>query len=132
MAVIQYDEALLRVDRLSKAFTIRRGLASIRFVAVNQASFSMRCAVPEILTLAGESGSGKTTLARMILGMVEPTGGRIEFRGQDVSLISRHGGRRRAFMKEVQPVFQDPYATFSPLKKIESYLYETALNFRIA
>ena len=64
MAVVQYDGNLLRVDRLSKAFTIRRGLASIRFVAVNQASFSLRCAVPEILTLAGESGSGKTTLAR--------------------------------------------------------------------
>jgi len=124
------DANLLYVDRLSKAFTIRQGLATTRFIAVNQASFTMRCAAPEILTLAGESGSGKTTLARMILGLIPPTEGHIEFRGQDVGVIKRQN--RRAFMRQVQPIFQDPYATFSPLKKIESYLYETVHNYRIA
>jgi peptide/nickel transport system ATP-binding protein len=124
------DGNLLCVDGLTKAFAIRRGLAVTQFVAVSQASFALSQDFPEIFTVAGESGSGKTTLARMILGLVEPTAGRIEFKGRDVTHLSRED--RRGFMKEVQPVFQDPYATFSPLKKIETYLYATARNYGIA
>lgn len=124
------EENLLYVDGLSKVFTIRQGLASTRFVAVSQARFTMHDGTPEIFTLAGESGSGKTTLARMILGLLVPSNGRIEFRGRDVTLITKHD--RRGFMKQVQPIFQDPYATFSPLKKIETYLYETVRNYHMA
>jgi peptide/nickel transport system ATP-binding protein len=127
---IERNEDLLRVDRLTKAFTIRQGLAAAHFVAVSQATFTMRSDTSEIFTLAGESGSGKTTLARMILGLEAPTDGRIEFRGQDVTLLIRQD--RRGFMKQVQPIFQDPYATFSPLKKIETYLYDTVRNYQIA
>ena len=121
---------LLHVDRLSKLFSIRQGLARIRLMAVNQASFSLRRDVPEILTLAGESGSGKTTLARMILGLIKPTDGHIRFLDRDVTSLGRRD--KRAFRKAVQPVFQDPYATFSPLKRVETYLYETVHNYGIA
>ena len=86
---------------------------------------------PEIFTLAGESGSGKTTLARMILGFIEPTSGRMLYKGRDVTRI--HGRKRRLeFMKDVQGIFQDPFDTFNPLKRIDTYLRETALNYSIA
>src|SRR5437660_1785278 len=83
------------------------------------------------LALAGESGSGKTTLARMILGLTAPSSGRILFKGRDVTLLS--GSERRSwFRREVQPVFQDPYATFNPLRAVDAYLGATARNFRVA
>ena len=63
----------------------------------------------------------------MILGLIEPSAGRLLFKGRDVQrLPSRE--RRSWFRREVQPVFQDPFATFNPLRRIESYLYETATN----
>jgi peptide/nickel transport system ATP-binding protein len=125
------DENLLSIEGLTKVFHIRRGLATTRFVAVDQVSLALRAARPEILAVAGESGSGKSTLARMILGLIAPSSGHLFFKGRDVSRLSARE-RRRWFMKEVQPIFQDPFAAFSPLKKIESYLYETAFNFGTA
>jgi peptide/nickel transport system ATP-binding protein len=125
------DKQLLSVESLTRVFTIRRGLASARFVAVDQVSFALEAARPEILAVAGESGSGKSTLARMILGLTEPSSGRLFFKSRDVTRLSTRE-RRSWFMKEVQPIFQDPFAAFSPLKKIETYLYETAFNFGAA
>src|SRR5262245_63782811 len=110
------DERLLSVEGLTRVFSIRRGLASTRFVAVDQVSFALQAARPEILAVAGESGSGKTTLARMILGLVAPSSGHLYFKNRDVTRLSGRE-RRRWFMKEVQPIFQDPFAAFSPLKK---------------
>jgi peptide/nickel transport system ATP-binding protein len=124
------DENLLQIEDLTKVFAIRQGLSVTRFVAVDRARFAVKSASPEIFTLVGESGSGKTTLARMILGLEEPTSGSVCFRSRDVTGLSRKE-RRSWFMKEVQPVFQDPFATFSPLKRIETYLYETAFNYDI-
>ncbi|MBM3650886.1 MAG: ABC transporter ATP-binding protein, partial [Alphaproteobacteria bacterium] len=80
---------------------------------------------PEIFTIVGESGSGKTTLARMILNMVPPSAGTIRFRGQNLAQI--HGGAARlAFMKQVQPIFQNPFEAFNPMKKVDRYLFMTA------
>jgi peptide/nickel transport system ATP-binding protein len=125
------DESLLSIQDLTKVFNLRRGLATTRFVAVDQVSLELRAAQPEILAIAGESGSGKTTLARMILGLIAPSSGQLSFKNRDVSRLSA-SQRRSWFMKEVQPIFQDPFAAFSPLKKIETYLYETAFNYGIA
>jgi peptide/nickel transport system ATP-binding protein len=124
------DENLIQIEDLTKVFAIRQGLSTTRFVAVDKARFAVKSASPEIFTLAGESGSGKTTLARMILSLEEPTSGSVYFKGRDVTKLSNKE-RRSWFMKEVQPIFQDPFATFSPLKRIETYLYETALNYGI-
>ncbi len=125
------DENLLSIEGLTKVFHIRHGLSSTRFVAVDQVTLGLRMARPEILAVAGESGSGKSTLARMILGLIAPSSGRLLFKNRDVSKLSTRE-RRSWFMKEVQPIFQDPFAAFSPLKKIETYLYETAFNFGTA
>jgi peptide/nickel transport system ATP-binding protein len=123
------EQALLRVDNLTKVFVSRTGMTSSRFLAVDRASFELPTGDHEILTLAGESGSGKTTLARMILGMIEPSAGHLVFKGRNV-LTLKSGERRDWFRREVQPVFQDPFATFNPLRRVDSYLHETAHNFQ--
>lgn len=125
------DENLLSMEGMTKQFAIRKGLSTSHFTAVDHVTLAIKKGRPEILAIAGESGSGKSTLAYMVLGMVTPTSGRLFFKEREVTRISP-AERRAWFMKEVQPVFQDPFAAFSPLKKVESYLYETAYNFGIA
>jgi ABC-type oligopeptide transport system ATPase subunit len=119
---------LLDIRDVSKRFTMG-GLFGRKIVdAVMDANFSLSEEKPEIFTIIGESGSGKTTLARMILGLEDPTTGEIRFRGEKVD---RHSGRakRLEFMSRVQPVFQNPFEAFNPLKQIERYLESTARRF---
>jgi peptide/nickel transport system ATP-binding protein len=67
----------------------------------------------------------------MILGLVEPSAGRLLFKDRDVGRITSRQ-ERTWFRRQVQPVFQDPFATFNPLRRIESYLYETVANYGVA
>jgi peptide/nickel transport system ATP-binding protein len=119
---------LLDINNVSKQFTMG-GLLSRKVVnAVEGASFSLSVEKPEIFTIIGESGSGKTTLARMILGLELPSNGTISFRGKTVSAkVSR--AERLEFMANVQPVFQNPFEAFNPLKRIDRYLESTARRF---
>ena len=126
----QPNSTLLRLENVTKEFSIRHGLATTKFRAVDQATFTLEQANPEIFTIAGEIGSGKTTLARMILGMEQPTTGELYYKEHNVAEISAKE-KRDWFFKEVQPVFQDPFAAFSPLKRIDRYLYETYYNFKM-
>ncbi len=121
---------LLRIENLTRVYTSRRGLSTHHLLAVDRANLTLSADQHEILTIAGESGSGKTTLARMILGLVEPSSGRLLFKERDVARLPRT--ERGWFRRQVQPVFQDPFATFNPLRRIESYLYETVANYGIA
>ncbi|WP_117192035.1 ABC transporter ATP-binding protein [Rhizobium terrae] len=119
---------LLQLEGVSK--TYRRGglFGREEFRAVDNVSFRIEDNEPQVFTVIGESGSGKTTLARMILNMVRPTAGTIFFKGQD--LASMRGARaRRIFMKDVQPIFQNPFEAFNPLKRVDRYLLMTAKNF---
>ncbi len=119
---------LLDINNVSKQFTMG-GLLSRKLVnAVEGASFALSVEKPEIFTIIGESGSGKTTLARMILGLELPSAGTISFRGKTVSAkVSR--AERLDFMANVQPVFQNPFEAFNPLKRIDRYLESTARRF---
>ena len=121
---------LLAAADVTKIFNIRQGFSSSEFRAVDAASFALSEGKPEILTIAGESGSGKTTLARMILGMESVSAGVLSYKGRDISKLTKRD-RRDWFYREVQPVFQDPFAAFSPLKRIDHYLYETVNNYKI-
>lgn len=124
------SSALLCAENLTKVFNIRQGLSSKSFYAVDEASFSLDSSKPEIFTIAGESGSGKTTLARMLLGMEKSTSGVLRYKDRNIADLTAHE-RRHWFFREVQPVFQDPFATFSPLKRIDHYLYETSFNYKV-
>ncbi|WP_375165952.1 ABC transporter ATP-binding protein [Chelativorans sp.] len=104
------------------------GMLSRRHVgAVNGVSFALSAEKPEIFTIIGESGSGKTTLARMILGNEVPTSGEVLFEGENIA--ERRGAARLAFMARVQPIFQNPFEAFNPLKRVDRYLASTARRF---
>lgn len=125
------ETELVRADNVTKIFSIRQGFGSQSFRAVDGATFTLDASRPEIFSIAGESGSGKTTLARMFLGMEEPTSGSLSYKGKEIGDLSTRE-KRNWFFKEVQPVFQDPFAAFSPLKPIDRYLYETVRNYKMA
>jgi peptide/nickel transport system ATP-binding protein len=127
---VQSNE-LLRAENLTKVFEMRQGFSAKKFHAVDEATFGLESTRPEIFTIAGESGSGKTTLARIILGMEKATLGSLRYKNRSVADLTNHE-KRSWFYKEVQPVFQDPFAAFSPLKRIDHYLYETVYNYKVA
>jgi ABC-type glutathione transport system ATPase component len=117
--------ALLSLEQVTKTYSSGGLLARTAFNAVDDVSFALNASHPEIFAIIGESGSGKTTLARMILNMVPASAGAIRFRGKAVATI--RGRRARLdFMRQVQPIFQNPYEAFNPLKRVDRYLYATA------
>jgi ABC-type oligopeptide transport system ATPase subunit len=116
---------LIEVQEVGRTFTMGGLFSRHKVRAVDRVSFSMEAGRPEIFTIIGESGSGKTTLARMILNMVNPSDGAIRFRGTDLATI-RGANERLAFMRIVQPIFQNPFEAFNPLKKVDRYLFMTA------
>lgn len=120
--------ALLALDQVSKTFA-RRGLfGGFSVAAVKGVSFTLDADKPEIFTVIGESGSGKTTLSRMILGIEAPSAGRVAFEGEDIAAL-RDGEQRRRFMAKVQPIFQNPFEAFNPLRRADTYLFMTARRF---
>jgi ABC-type glutathione transport system ATPase component len=116
---------LLAVDGVTRVYSSGGLLARRRVVAVDGVDLRLDEGKPEIVTVIGESGSGKTTLARMILNMVSPSAGAIRFRGTDLSQV-RGTAARLAFMRQVQPIFQNPFEAFNPMKRVDRYLFATA------
>jgi peptide/nickel transport system ATP-binding protein len=118
---------LLEVRDVSKVFHTGGLLAPVMVPAVQHVDFAISADKPEIFTIIGESGSGKTTLARMILGLEQPSSGTVAFEGH--SMAHQSGAERLKFMASVQPVFQNPFEAFNPLKKVDRYLESTARRF---
>ena len=116
---------LLEIADVHRIYALGSILSRHKLRAVDGVSFTLEADKPEIFTIVGESGSGKTTLARMILNMVSPSSGAIRFRGRDLTQI-RGSAARLQFMKQVQPIFQNPFEAFNPLKKVDRYLFMTA------
>jgi peptide/nickel transport system ATP-binding protein len=119
---------LLEVDHVVRTYAMGGLLAQNAFRAVDDLNFSLSADQPEIFAIIGESGSGKTTLARMILNIIQPTGGAIRFRGIDLATV-RSRRSRLDFMHAVQPIFQNPFEAFNPLKRVDRYLFMTARRF---
>jgi peptide/nickel transport system ATP-binding protein len=115
--------ALLVVDQLTKHYTRRRGWfgASEEKCVVDRVSFSIEKG--ETLGLVGESGSGKSTVARMILGLVPPSSGRVTFDAQEV-VGHAEGTALRALRRRMQPVFQDPFAALNPRMTVAQIISE--------
>jgi ABC-type oligopeptide transport system ATPase subunit len=120
--------ALLDVSHVSKIFTRGGLLSRARIVAVNDVSFQIGAERPEIFAIIGESGSGKTTLSRMILNIEMPTSGSLALNGVDLATV-RSTADRLGFMRRVQPIFQNPFEAFNPLKQLDRYLFMTRRRF---
>jgi oligopeptide transport system ATP-binding protein len=122
------DDVLLRVEGLVKEFPIRRGVFFKRQVgsvsAVADISFEVKRG--ETMGLVGESGCGKSTTARCVLRLLDPTAGRVSFRGKngEVDLATADADTLRSMRAEMQIVFQDPYASLNPRMTVASIVAE--------
>ncbi|HOJ92488.1 MAG TPA: ABC transporter ATP-binding protein [Dictyoglomaceae bacterium] len=122
------DKVILRVENLTKIFTLGNIFSRTKIKAVNNVSFEV--GHPEIFTLAGESGSGKTTVAKIILGFLEPTSGKIYYKDKEMEMLQGNSDKS-SLRREIQAVFQNPFETFNPLRVVSNYLVETLKNFNI-
>ncbi|HVS85378.1 MAG TPA: dipeptide ABC transporter ATP-binding protein [Gaiellaceae bacterium] len=116
-------EEILRIEGLVKHFPIRAGLLKRtvgQIHAVDGVDLSVRSG--ETLGLVGESGCGKTTLSRTVIKLTEPTAGKIIFNGRDISGFTRH--QMREVRRELQIVFQDPYASLNPRMTVHDIVSE--------
>jgi oligopeptide transport system ATP-binding protein len=111
-------EALLEITDLAKHFPVKRGLLIDREVDLVRAvdGVSLGVGEGETLGLVGESGSGKSTLCRAVLQLLQPTSGSVRFEGREIGGLSRR--RMRPLRSEMQMIFQDPYASLNPRKRV--------------
>ena len=116
---------MLEANELTKKYSQGSIIARTEFTAVDHINFHIKPA--EIFTLAGESGCGKTTTAKMVLGFEGVTSGEIHHNGR------LQTANEKAWITEgVQAIFQDPFSTFNPMRRVEAYFHETVYNFRLA
>ncbi len=124
-------EALLRVKNLVKYFPIKGGLFSrevARVHAVDGVSFDIQAG--ETLGLVGESGCGKSTTGRCILRLIEPTSGEVWFEGKKVTTLDKRS--LRALRRDMQIIFQDPYASLNPRMTVGSIVGEALIIHKLA
>lgn len=107
---------LLEVQNLQKYFTTKRGMLH----AVDGVSFTIE--EGETLGVVGESGCGKSTLGRVVLHLLDNTGGKILYKGKDITRVSKK--ELIALRKEMQIIFQDPYASLDPRMTIAQIIGE--------
>ena len=125
------DTALLRVKNLKKYFPIRGGLFSrevARVHAVDDVTFDLMKG--ETLGLVGESGCGKSTTGRCILRLIEPTAGEVWFDDKNVTTLDKRSLRH--LRRDMQIIFQDPYASLNPRMTVGSIIGEALVIHKLA
>ncbi len=131
MTISSMTEPLLDIRHLKKYFPIRGGIFSrvvANVKAVEEVSFTVKPG--EVVGLVGESGSGKTTVGRALLRLIEPTSGEIFFKGVDLARLPR--AQMRAYRKQMQIIFQDPYASLNPRMTVGAIIGEALRIHRLA
>jgi len=116
-------EALLQLENIKKYFPIKKGLLrrTVGYVkAVDDVTLTVYKG--ETLGVVGESGSGKSTLGRTAIRLLEATGGKVLFDGEDLSRLT--GENRRSFKRDMQIIFQDPYGSLNPRFRVREILAE--------
>ncbi|WMJ90052.1 ABC transporter ATP-binding protein [Anaerocolumna sp. MB42-C2] len=124
------SEKLLEINNVSKFFQIGGLLSKKKLTAVDDVSINIDAGKPVILSIVGESGCGKSTLCKMILRLHDPDQGDIVLNGR--SYKDHKGYNPFQFRLDVQPIFQNPYESFSMRKTVDTYLFNTALRLKIA
>lgn len=117
-------EVILQAEHLKKYFSTPRGLLH----AVDDINFSILQG--ETLGVVGESGCGKSTLGRVVLHLLESTGGKIFFHGEDVTNVDKE--KLKALRRSMQIIFQDPYSSLDPRMTVSSLIAEPLMNERMS
>jgi peptide/nickel transport system ATP-binding protein len=113
--------ALIELNKVTKTFGSN--------VALDDLTFSVPPGFPTIITIAGESGSGKTTIMMLLLGFYDPSRGHVLFEGRDIWKLNKE--QTMDFRRNVQAVFQDPFAVYNPFYKVDNLLSIPIKNFKI-
>lgn len=121
--------ALLELQNVTKVFG-GGAFGRNKTVAVDNISFSIPGDEPTMTAVAGESGSGKTTLSRLLLGVTGPSSGHALYNGKDILKLS--GNQRKEFLRDVQPIYQDPFGVYNPFYKADHLLFAAVKKFNLA
>ena len=126
-------EPLLRVENLVKHFPLTQGIVFRRQIgavkAVDGVSFELHRG--ETLGVVGESGCGKSTLAKTLIRLEQPTSGHAYFKGEDIATLSK--SRMRALRRDIQIIFQDPYASLNPRMTVGDIITEAwDIHYKLA
>jgi oligopeptide/dipeptide ABC transporter ATP-binding protein len=125
------QEPILEVKGLKKYFPIKGGIFGKKTLndvkAVDDISFKVN--EGETLGIVGESGCGKSTTGRMLLRLLDPTAGEVFYKGKDITKYSQR--EMRLLRKELQIVFQDPFASLNPRMKVKDIIEEPLINFNL-
>jgi len=125
------DEIILELKNVSKNFPIKKGILFKRNVGIVRAldNVNLRIRLGETMGLVGESGCGKTTMARIILNLIQPTSGEVLFRGKD--LVKLDKATIRNIRKDIQLIFQDPFASLNPRMTIGNIIGEPLIVHKL-
>jgi oligopeptide transport system ATP-binding protein len=123
------DNGILTIDNIFKTFPVKAGPGkTVHARAVDGVSLSVGRG--EVVGLVGESGCGKSTLGRLALGLLPPSSGRVFFRGRDLGSMAKE--ELRALRKEMQIIFQDPFASLNPRMRVRDIVTEPLVIHQLA